>query len=75
MREKAPNVLFLMETKQSVAEMRQIQADLPYCCMVFVPSVHRRGGLALLWMADVDLHVQTYSPNHIDALITKDNSF
>ena len=74
-REKASNVLFLMETKQSVAEMRQIQADLPYCCMVFVPSVHRRGGLALLWMADVDLHVQTYSPNHIDALITKDNSF
>ena len=74
-REKAPNVLFLMETKQSVAEMRRIQADLPYCCMVFVPSVHRRGGLALLWMADVDLHVQTYSPNHIDALITKDNSF
>ena len=74
-REKAPNVLFLMETKQSMAEMRRIQANLPYRCMVDIPSVHRRGGLALLWMADVDLHVQTYSPNHIDALITKDNSF
>ena len=56
-REKAPNVLFLMETKQSVAMMRRIQADLPYCCMVAIPSVHRKGGLALLWMADVDLHV------------------
>ena len=62
-REKAPNVLFLMETKQSVEEMKRIQADLPYRCMIVIPSVHRRGNLALLWMADVDLHVQTYSPN------------
>ena len=74
-REKAPNVLFLMETEKFVVEMRWIQADLPYRCMVAIPSVHRRGGFALLWMADVDLHVRTYSPNHIDALITKDNSF
>jgi len=29
-REKAPKILFLMETKQSVDEMRKIQADLPY---------------------------------------------
>ena len=29
-REKAPSVLFLMETKQSVEEMRKLQADLPY---------------------------------------------
>lgn len=73
-RKEAPNVLFLMEIKQSVAEMRRIQADLPYRCMVVIPSVRRRGGLALLWIEDVDLHVQTYSPNHMDALITKDNS-
>ena len=75
MREKAPNVLFLMETKQSVEEMRSIQVDLPYHRMVDVPSVHKRGGLALFWMANFDLHVQTYSPNHIHALIKKDNSF
>ena len=74
-REKAPNVLFLMVTKQSMEEMKKIQADLTYHCMVVVPSVRRRGGLALLWMANVELHLQTYSPNHIDALIKKDNSF
>ena len=55
-REKAPNVLFLMETKQSMEEMKRIQADLPYRCMVAIPSVHRKGGLALLWMTDVELH-------------------
>lgn len=47
-REKAFKVLFLMETKQTVNEMRWIQADLPYRCMLAVPSVRRCGGLALL---------------------------
>ena len=68
-REKAPKVFFLMETKQLVKEMRRIHADLPYRCMLIVPSEQRRGGLALLWKEDVDLHIQTYSPNHIDAFI------
>ncbi|KAL0011089.1 hypothetical protein SO802_006197 [Lithocarpus litseifolius] len=43
--------------------------------MVAIPSVRKKHDLALLWMADIDLHVQTYSPNHIDALIKKDNLF
>ena len=37
-REKAPKISFLMETKQSVSEMKQIQASLPYRCMFVVPS-------------------------------------
>ena len=41
---------------------------------MIVPSIHRRGGLALLWKEDVDLYVQTYSPHHIDALIKDENS-
>lgn len=69
MREKTLKVLFLMETKESVEEMWRIQADLPYHCMLFVPSLRRRGGLALLWMEKVNLHIQTNSLNHIDALI------
>uniref|UniRef100_A0A7N2L6U1 Endonuclease/exonuclease/phosphatase domain-containing protein n=1 Tax=Quercus lobata TaxID=97700 RepID=A0A7N2L6U1_QUELO len=71
-REKAPDVLFLMETKQTVDEMRNIQADLHYDSMLAVPCVHRVGGIAMLWKADVDLHVQTYSLNHIDARIMID---
>ena len=73
-REKAPSVLFLMETKQSMDEIRRVQADLPYRGMLVVPSVHIRGGLALLWKEDVELHVKTYSPHHIDALIKGENS-
>ena len=66
-REKTPNVLFLMETKQIVDEMKKIQVDLHYDSMLVIPCVHRAGGLAMLWKDDVDLHVQTYSLNHIDA--------
>lgn len=52
--------------------MRQIQAGLPYCCMLAVSSIRRSGRLALLWMKEVDLHIQTFTLNHIDALILND---
>ena len=63
-----------METKQSVEEMRKIQANLPYRYMLVVPSIQRKGGLALLWKEEVNLHIQTYSPNHIDALIFEETN-
>ena len=71
-REKALKVLFLMETKQSMDEMQQIQEGLPYRCMLAISSIRRSSGLALLWMEEVDLHIQTFTLNHIDALILND---
>ena len=68
-KEKVPNVLFLIETKQSVEEMKHIQNDLHYPSMLAVLSEGRSGGLAMLWTAETNLNIQTYSPNHIDALI------
>ena len=47
--------------------MKTIQADLHYDFMLVVPYVRRAGGLSMLWKAGVDLHVQTFSLNHIDA--------
>ena len=37
--------------------------------MLAIPCVRRVGGLAMMWKAGVDLHVQTFSLNHIDARI------
>ena len=71
-REKVLKVLFLMETKQSMDEMQHIQEGLPYRCMLAISSIRKSGGLALLWMEEVDLHVQTFTLNHIDALILND---
>lgn len=73
-REKALKVLFLMETKQTVDKIKKIQAYLHYNSMLAVLCVRRPGGLAMLWKDDVDLHVQTYSLNHIDARIITDPS-
>ena len=57
MREKAQKILFLMETKQIVDEMRRIQAKLQYELMLAVLCIRRAGGLAMLWKQEVDLHV------------------
>ena len=48
-REKALDVLFLMETKRTVDEMKLIQAELHYDGMFTVPCIHTAGGLAMLW--------------------------
>ena len=45
--EKAPNILFLMETKQNVEEMKWIQGELHYDSMLAVPM----GGATLKGMA------------------------
>lgn len=63
-----------METKQTVDEMRNIQAELHYDSMLAVPCIRRAGGLAMLWKVRVDLHVQTYSQNHIDTHIMNGSS-
>ena len=71
---KAPMVLFQMETRQTVDEMRNIRADLWYDNMLSIPYVRRAGGLAMLWKDEVRLDVQTFSLNHIDAHILADQN-
>ena len=75
-REKRPKIIFLMETKQTVEEMRKVKEELHYQGGLFVPCDRswggRRGGLAMLWKDEVNLHIQNYSLNHIDAIILTD---
>ena len=73
-RQKAPTILFLMETKLSIHEMEPIKTELGYPSMLAVSSEGRKGGLALLWATRVVVDTQTYSPNHIDANIYMQNS-
>ena len=35
-----------------------------------VPRRHQSGSLALLWMNELDLHIRTFSPHHIDAVVS-----
>ena len=56
-REKDLGVLFLVETKQFVDEMKKLQDDLRYQSMLAVPSTQKSGGLAMLWKEEVNLHI------------------
>ena len=47
-RENAPTILFLLETNQTIEEMREAQGELHYDSMLVVPCLGRRGGLAML---------------------------
>lgn len=68
-RQKIPIILFHMETKLPIREMETIKTKLGYPSMLVVSSEGRKGGLALLWNVEVVVDTQTYSPNHIDAII------
>ena len=52
-----------------VDKMKKVQADLRYDNLLVAPCVHRAGGLAMHWKNGVNLDIQTYSLNHIDARI------
>ena len=73
-RQKAPTIFFLMETKLFIREMEPIKTELGYPSMLAISSEGRKGRLALLWVAEVVVDTQIYSLNHIDANICTQNS-
>ena len=58
-----------METKLVVSEMDGIKERLNRSQGLVVPSKVRSGGLALLWKKELKVNVQTFSDNHIDAIV------
>lgn len=72
-REKAPKMLFLMEMKRSMEEMQQIQADLPYHCMLAVPSILKERWIGIIMeigsgLAHTNLLIESYLCPHIQQL-------
>ena len=70
--EEDPTLVFLMETNFNVEEISEIKHKLERSQGMIVPSVHWSGGLALLWKESLLVVVQTFSPRHIDVIITED---
>ncbi|KAL0009751.1 hypothetical protein SO802_004859 [Lithocarpus litseifolius] len=58
---------------EEVDEMAEIKSKLKRRQCMIVPSVRRSGGLVLFWKDSLSVDVQTYSPNHIDAVITEED--
>jgi len=66
---KGPKIIFLMETKKKKSYLERLRCRLKFDNLFIVPRRNLSGGLALLWMNDVNLHVRTFSPRHIDAVV------
>lgn len=69
MKAKDPNLLFLMETKKKKSYLERLRCRLKFENMFIVPRRNLGGGLTQLWKNDLNLHVQTFSPLHIDTIV------
>nr|POF02450.1 hypothetical protein CFP56_28059 [Quercus suber] len=54
--------------------MEKIKFILGFFNSLIVPSQGKSGGLALFWSKDVKLEIKSYSQNHIDAIISEQDS-
>lgn len=66
---KDPNLVFLMENRKKKSYLEQLHCRLIFDNLFIVPRKNLGGGLALLWSNDINLHIRTFSPQHIDAVI------
>ncbi|XP_059436088.1 uncharacterized protein LOC132169016 [Corylus avellana] len=69
-REKKPNVVFLMETKLCNTRMERVRLQLGFDNMFVVDSVGRSGGLALMWQYDSGVEILNFSRRHINAKVS-----
>ena len=64
-----PQIVFLMETKSKIKRMERIKNIIGFANGLSVPSSGRSGGLAMFWTREVNLDINSYSGNHIDAIV------
>ena len=70
-RAQGPSVVFLAETWLDKARLLFLRDKLKFEGLLEFSREGRGGGVAIMWKKDVDFSVDTYSLNHIDAIINK----
>lgn len=68
-KEKRPNLVFLMETKLRRNKMENTLINLGFANMFVVEYVGKSGGLALLWEDGYEMEIQYFSRRHINAIV------
>ena len=74
-REQAPMVCFLMETRLDTEVFNNLYGDLPFQNKIIVKHPDAGGGLAFLWKNDIKLEVINYTANHVLAKVTEEDGF
>ena len=71
MRQWAPKIVFLSETKVKTKRMERIRDWIRFANGLFIPSCGPSGGLVLLWTREIDLEIKSFGNHHIDAIVTE----
>jgi exonuclease III len=72
-KDKCPDLVFLMETKLHRNKMDGIRRTLNYENMLIVDCIGRSGALAMLWREGLGIEVQNYNNRHINAKVSPFN--
>ena len=64
-----PNIVFLMETKVGIKRMVKVKERIGLPNGLVIPSEGKSGGMALLWVRDLDVEIKSFSRYHIDAIV------
>ena len=63
--------MFLAKTWFDKVRLCYIRDKLKFKGLLDFSGDEKGGGVTVMWKKDVDFTVDTYSPNHIDAIINK----
>ena len=74
-REQAPTVCFLMETRLDKEGFEKLYGELPFPNKIIVKHPNLGGGLALIWKNEVQLQLVKYIENHILVKVREDDGF
>ena len=75
MRDQAPKVCFLMETRLDKEGFDKHCRELPFQNKLIVKKPNTGGGLVLIWKLEVQLDVVSYTENHILAKVVDEDEF
>ena len=75
MREQAPNVCFLMETRLDKEGFDKLYGELPFPNKIIVKKPDSGGGLALIWKNGVKLELINYTANHILVKVREEDDY
>ena len=68
---KDPLVMFIAKTWTDKVRLERVQRKIQFKNMFEAPRRDKAGGLALFWKEDFPRDIETFSPNHIDSTINK----
>ena len=74
-REQAPTVCFLMETRLEKDGLENLYSNLPFQNKIIIKHPNAKGGLTFLWKNTSNLEIINYTTNHVLAVVTEEDGF